>query len=550
MNPSKWWKTIKLISGLSSKCTNQENMYKTIRYNDQLIDSSNLPELINNEFTSFSSDVPAFDQSSADLNLLGPLPEQYTITEYSVYCALQNLKVNKATGPDEIPNVVFKSLADLFSAPLCCIINTSLTTGVVPTQWKTSRIFPLPKISPPSDIINHLRPISITPSISKIAERFICCFFTEHFRQYLDPNQFGCIKGRSTILALVKFSHNIFTALDKFDCFVRLLFVDFRKAFDIINHNILFRKMQDINLSPHLIRWLLSFLVNRLQFVSVNGFSSRFNVTNAGTPQGTVSGPNCFNLLINDLRFLLHYIKYVDDTSLLSVSADPLDNSLQQAADELCGWSDENGMRVNAAKTKELLVYFGKKYPLNAIPRITVNNTAIERVSCFKLLGVYFNDHLTWSDHVSNIVAKANKRIYSISQLSRSGVKHKDIITVYCSVIRSVLEYCCQLWHPGLTKQQSNNIEFVQKRCLKIMFPNTYYSIALQIARIEKLSERRERLVIELFDEIKKSNFLTDDLVLRDNVKNLRNQYKFTIPQLKKNRTSRDFITYCLQNNY
>ena len=93
-----------------------------------------------------------------------------------------------------------------------------------------------------------------------------------------------------------------------------------------------------------------------------------------------------------------------------------------------------------------------------------------------------------------------------------------------------------------------NYLDAVQRNPLTSK--STDAEIEKQIARLEKLSERRERLVIELFDEIKNSNFLTDDLVLRDIVKNLRNQYKFTIPQLKKNRTSRDFITYCLQNNY
>ena len=308
--------------------------------------------------------------------------------------------------------------------------------------------------------------------------------------------------------------------------------------------------MLDISLPPHLTTWFLSFLNNRLQFVSIDNVSSNFNVTNAGTPQGTISGPLCFNLLINDLMFLLPYLKYVDDTSVLSISDDPLDTSLQHETDNLCRWCDKNGMRVNPDKTKEMLLYFGKKYPTDSIPNIIINGTPIERTSCFKLLGVYFNNQLTWSDHISYIVAKASKRIYCITQLTRCSVNPKNIITVYCSIIRSVLEYCCQVWHPGITKQQSNEIEFVQKRCLKIIFPTLSYNSALQISGLQKLSDRRERLVVELFHQIKSCDFMSDFFINRSKVQNTRNHYSFNVPLTRTNRADRDFITYCLQKHY
>jgi len=82
-------------------------------------------------------------------------------------------------------------------------------------------------------------------------------------------------------------------------------------------------------------------------------------VSNAGTPQGTISGPNDFKLLINDLSFELDYAKYVDDTTVLSVSSNPADNSLQLAANHLVDWTTHNYMIVNECKTKEMLIHFG-----------------------------------------------------------------------------------------------------------------------------------------------------------------------------------------------
>lgn len=552
-NPSRWWKTIKVISGLpSNNFSNNSDAFKNLHHNGDSIDPANLPEIINTVFSSFSDEIPGFDSSLLDTISahLGPVPDKYVVNEYSVYRALCNLKAHKAVGPDGIPNTILKALAELFSAPLCCIINTSIRTGVVPCQWKISRISPLPKLSPPTNIINHLRPISITSSLSKIAESFMCRFFNDHFTPYRDPNQYGCTKGLSTTLALISFTHYLFESLDNSNCFARILFVDFTKSFDLINHNILYHKMLDINLPPHLCVWFLSFLINRLQYVSINNISSGYKLISAGTPQGTLSGPIDFNLLINDLRFTLEYLKYVDDTTVISISDDPLDNSLQQAADDLTIWCCENGMEINNTKTKEMLIYFGKKYPHNAVPNLFINNSTIERVSCFKLLGVYYNNVLTWSNHVSYIVSKACKRIYCITQLVRAGINCNDVVTVYCSIIRSVLEYCCQVWHPGLTSQQSKELESVQKRCLKIIYPDLSYNTALQITGLERLSERRERMVKELFGHIK--NMDAFSYLIKDfpTIKNTRNAYSLSIPKTKTYRARHDFITYCLYKKY
>ena len=185
----------------------------------------------------------------------------------------------------------------------------------------------------------------------------MCKFFNEIFTDHLDPNQFGGTGGRSTTLALIKFSHHLYKSLDRGNNFARILLVDFRKAFDLINQNILYEKMQKIKLPPHLTLWFLSFLHNRSQYVSVNSSCSSTHYVNAGTPQGTLSGPLDFNLLINDLSFDLDYLKYIDDTTATSVSDDPLDDALQFAADYLCRWCHTRGMEINVGKTKEGLIF-------------------------------------------------------------------------------------------------------------------------------------------------------------------------------------------------
>ena len=129
-------------------------------------------------------------------------------------------------------------------------------------------------------------------------------------------------------------------------------------------------------------------------------------------------------------------------------------------------------MTVNEKKTKEMLIYFGTKHDTSSVPFITINNKQIERVESFKLLGVVISADLSWKEYIDYMLKKVAKRFYCILYLVRAGIKNEDILIIYCSIIRSVLEYACQVWHPGLTKKQSSDIERVQKRCLRLIYPN------------------------------------------------------------------------------
>ena len=139
---------------------------------------------------------------------------------------------------------------------------------------------------------------------------------------------------------------------------------------------------------------------------------SDVNVINAGTPQGTRAGPNKFKLLINDLQFDLPYIKYVDDTTVASISHDPNNNCLQGAVDCLADWCNENGrpMHVNASKTKEMIVHFGRSN--QNIPPLHIDSSSIERVVTFKLFGIILSSYLTWSAHILYILVKTAKRCH------------------------------------------------------------------------------------------------------------------------------------------
>jgi hypothetical protein len=451
-----------------------------------------------------------------------------------------------------LSNKLLVTLADVLAAPICALINTSIRQGIVPNQWKTARVTPIPKINPPLLIESDLRPISVTSGISKVAESFVCQLFNRHFDNFVDSNQFGCTSKRSTVHALIKISTLLFKSSDSSSNIIRILFIDFSKAFDLVDHNVLLRKFVAYDFPPHIIAWSMSFLQERVQFVSVRNSNSSCQILKAGTPQGTRSGPNDFKLLINDLSFSIDYAKYVDDTTVVSIASDPCDRSLQVAADRLSMWCADNHMKINTKKTKEMLIYFGRKFDKEAVAPLILDNDQIERVETFKLLGVIFSSDLSWGPHVSYLLGKVSKRYYLIFQLARLGVAQHDITLIYCAIIRSILEYACAVWHSGLTTTQSNDIERVQKRCLRIIYPDLSYRDALFISGLDRLCVRRENIVRDMFKDIQQPDHVLHNILpAKRNPKfNSRHSYSYSLPVARTQRYSNSFLAYCIRKRY
>jgi len=553
-NPAKWWQNIKSFCKMNNK-TVHSDVFDNITFDNNPVTKGHLPDVINDCLLSQTEGIPVINQIKLEAlrNTLNELPDKFIIEELDVFNALNQLKLSKAIGPDLVPNSILKNMSDILAAPICAIINSTIRQGIVPDSWKISRITPLPKVYPPATVEHDIRPIAITNSIAKVAERFIGQFFNEHFRNHIDPQQFGCTVKRSTTHALIKLTDEWFKASENCKNITRILFIDFTKAFDLIDHNVLMNKFIEYEFPPHVTSWLLSFLEDRKQFVSISNSHSTIRTSNAGAPQGTRAGPNVFKMLINSLRFSLNYAKYVDDITISSISKDPDNNELQTAVDSnLVTFTLENGMYTNDHKTKEMLVYFGTNINKDQVPRICINGRQIERVDTFKLLGVVISADLSWSAHVTYILNKTAKRVYCIRLLVRAGIRDDDIVTVYCSVIRSVLEYACPVWHPGLNVKQTKDIERVQKRCLRLIYPSLSYSEALSCSGLEKLSERREAITRALFEEMKDEGHVLHSLLPKREATtvNLRNFYPFHIPITKITRYGRAFVPYCISKRF
>ena len=196
---------------------------------------------------------------------------------------------------------------------------------------------------------------------------------------------------------------------------------------------------------PHLVRWMAAFLIDRQQSVKIGDTVSNIGYPNGGVPQGTLSGPKNFLVQINDLQTPCPIFKYVDDSTVFDVCNNTSVPMLQESADVITDWSRRNDMRINARKTKEMIICFCRNdNHVASIPRIVLDDNDIERVTQAKVLGVTLSSDLSWNAHVDTIVRKARNRVFTIYQLKRAGIRQCDLLRVYVSVIRPVLEYACR----------------------------------------------------------------------------------------------------------
>lgn len=541
-NASQWWRKTKEIVGLGKNNSALTQLAVSQFGGDNKV----LVREANKALSSVSDHLSPLNTNNIPLQS-DDIPAKYTISTDDVEKALSNIKLNKSPGPDDIPNWVLRDLSPLISGPITSIFNSSIREGFVPKLWKLANVTIIPKVNVPKFVKTDLRPISLTPVLSKILESFISEWLWDSVKDKLHNNQYGGIPGLSTGDALVKMVHKWQTALHNHEA-ARILFLDYRKAFDLVDHNILISKLVSYNVPNFIVRWIGSFLSNRLQRVKLGEEVSDWIKLNGSVPQGSTLGPLLFVIMIDDLQVNSDgdIFKFMDDSTVSETIPKSKNSKMQELADSVSTWTEINNMEINAIKTKEMLMCSLQVSPI--YPPININNSMIESVNKYKLLGLIITDDLTWNNHTNEICNKANKRLYYLILLRRAGLSQQDLMTYYKQIIRPVLEYCCQVWHNNLSKTQSDKIENIQDRAIKIISsaPNN----GCVVNDLESLKTRREKLCIKYFNKIRTKQHILSDLLPKeyDHGYDTRNKTLLPKPMCKTNRFKNSFINYGLLN--
>ena len=543
-----WWKEVKSLTGQQSNYDPLYNLAEKIAEGDKSV----LAEKINTFFASVSADLPRLNppenHDDRNLDFLNLISDHFIIQVHQVEKQLRSVDTKKSPGPDQIPSWILKDFSHILSGPICSIFNASIAQAYVPPIWKSANVVTIPKVNPPAQE-NDLRPISLTPVLAKLLENFIYKWLWNEYLPHIDKSQFGSIPGSSTVLALIDLCHNWYFLTDSKKQALQVLLVDFSKAFDRINHVIIIDKLVSLGINRVIVNWIHAFLCDRKQRVKLGDTTSEWSFINGGVPQGTKLGPLLFIIMLTDLQPVLPVVKYVDDTTVYDVLKLGQNGLLQESLNELIKWTSDNCMTINQKKTKQLVINFTKnEYDVNLI----MNNESIEQVHEAKLLGVWINDKLNWDTHVNDIYSKAVKRLYLLVQLRRAGLCKKDLCKYYTTCIRSVLEYACQVFHGGLTKEQSDLLESVQKRALRIIDPDLNYNDAINVFGLQTLKDRRANMCHCLFTQMQNTSHKLHNLLpeKRENTSRyeLRNSKPFPLPRCKTNRFKNSFVPWCLYN--
>ena len=432
------------------------------------------------------------------------VPPEFLVSESEVLKALQAVKTRKAVGPDLIPNRVLKEFAPELAAVVRDIYNSSLVEGYFPDSLKVAILNPIPKISPPQQIEKDLRPIALTCALAKVMEGFTRVRLISQVANKIDPRQYACV-GRSTTDALVYLLQAVYEAVDTGNSGARLFMADFSKGFDMIDHEVLIKELEKLDVHPVLVNWIKAFLSNRTQAVRIGNTVSDWKTPKGGIPQGTKLGVILFSIMTNSLlRAWNLRIKFVDDTTALEIIPRNSVSLLNFAANDIFEFSNEHKMKLNPSKCNEMLINFMSNHNFVINP-IILGNNVIERTSTYKLLGVYISSDLKWDYHTDYIVKKANKRLFSLRILKQCGATPVALAKVFVTIVRPILEYAAPVWQ-NIPDFLDNNIERVQKRAMFIICPSLDYKEALRLLGLTSLRERRQHLCRQYVSKLQDVN--------------------------------------------
>ena len=226
--------------------------------------------------------------------------------------------------------------------------------------------------------------MSLTSPVAKVLEGFsnkslLMCVWDK-----LDSMQFA-LPGRSTTQALVYLLNTILESVDGGEMYKRMFFSDFSKGFDLVDRNVLLRELDNLDVDPHLMRWIAAFLTNRNQRVRVGEALSPPIWLNGGTPQGTKLAPLLFCILVNRMASnCTNRVKYVGDATVMEFVPRLSPSYLNFTVSDIYSFASSRGMVLNGQKCTEVCISFLQYCPFPPAP-LMVGSSLIEKVSCYKL---------------------------------------------------------------------------------------------------------------------------------------------------------------------
>ena len=370
------------------------------------------------------------------------------IINQSVICdAINEMSSSSASGPDGLPAILFKECRDELSIPLQILFAKSFSENHIAQCLKSAAIVPVYKGGGAS-IPSNYRPISLTSIMMKILERVIrkqiIAFMTK--RCVFNPSQHGFREGKSCLSALLTVYDNIMLTLNSSSS-IDMIYLDFAKAFDKVDHNILLHKVKAIGIQGKLGIWIKNFLSNRTQHVRLPGGKSHCSSVISGVPQGTVLGPVLFFILMSDISkdINCNIIAFANDTRLYSAINSPADcDSLQCDLSNVYKWAESNNMKFNSKKFQYINFTVSPQCNTSNV-YVSADSNLIDPSHTVKDLGVLMSNDCMFDDHICQVTKKCSQLC---GWILRTFENRSELLmlTLFKSIVLSRIDYASQLW--------------------------------------------------------------------------------------------------------
>ena len=423
-----------------------------------------------------------------------------SFSEVDVENIFKNFKEGSSAGPDGFPSTILKQCHKQLAPAFYKLFNASFNTGQIPKCFKIAKIIPIHK-GGDKKLPKNYRPVALTSHLSKAMEKIVRKNLIDYLENnhLIDPNQHGFRRGHSTLSQLLSHTEEIIERLHN-DAIVDVVYLDFAKAFDKVDHGLLMRECVKLGITGKIGLWIHNFLTARRQFVYANGALSPEVHVSSGVPQGTVLAANLFLILINSLKDVLkvgHSSSYADDTKIIHKinGADDM-RDLQSDLDYVYKWAQDNNMEFNSGKF-QILRYGQSNMPLGNPSYKAPNGDEICECNVVRDLGVLMANDGSFHDHIENTILSSTRiagYIFRTFQ-TRDSLTMK---TLYKSLILSKFDYCSPLIHPTINRSISRKIEQIQRsftRRIEGMKDLNYWE-RLKTLKLYSMERRRERFII------------------------------------------------------
>ena len=481
--PKKLWKILTSM-GLNKKIPSSSNICLEFN-NKKTFDCKTNAEIFKGFFSNLATDLLSMLPIPPGRFNIQSVIEYYksknigascfnfnSIDESLIQKHLENTKITKASGIDNMLGIFLKDGAEFICKPLTQICNLSIKLSTFPQNFKIAKLKPLYKKGSKTEPKNY-RPISLLPLLSKIIEKII----HDQTKTFLDKHnilykyQSGFRTNFSTNTCLAYLNDKISTGFDN-GLYTGMILIDLQKAFDTINHSILLEKMNAIGFSKEVILWFKSYLEDRTFQVAVGNIISTAGNINCGVPQGSILGPLLFLLYVNDMSQSVscEILLYADDTCLLYQHKDVkiIEKVLNNEFSNLCDWFVDNRLSIHFGEDKTKSILFASKGRVKKADSLNIiyNNIEIKQNSKVKYLGCILDETLSGESMALHVINKVNNKLKFLYR--KNSFLSEDLRRLLCNaLIQPHFDFACTSWYPNLNKGFQKKLQIMQNKCVR-----------------------------------------------------------------------------------